>query len=700
MIVAFDTETYPIQPGLAAPPLVCVSFATQATATEPARTALLDHIEGPKEIEACLDDPDIVFVGFNIAYDFSVICAERPDLIPKVFQAYADGRVRCGLVRAKLIAIAQGKLKEDSKRKDQFTLETLAREHCGLIVDKDESIRLTYAPLRERKIPVEQWSEAHRRYATTDAVVHLRLYEAQAELADDYADDGARDTIDGFGTGLLRTHHAVWSEPHEVRAAWALQLMRVHGVRTDKEAIDDLERELRADFDKVDRLLREEGLVRIGGGEEWSDKKGRTVKIPLSKDGTRNLKLIHARVRQAYEAKGLPVPMTEPDRKTGKGGGNVSTEADVLEESGDPVLEALAERGGYEKILTTYIPALRKGERYALNAFWNVLVSSTRTSCGDPNLQNPPRKRGVRECIIARIGKVLCSVDFDTVELRALANFCEETFGYSAMADAIREGKDLHSKFGARLGKVSYEELEAGKKKEPFKGKRDLAKAFNFGRPGGMGDERFQITAKKQNDLVLTLEEIAEYTDEWRAEFPEMKDFFRYCKRLTAQGEATVKTPGSGTLRGGCSYTATANQHFQGPVAFGAKKALFSVSWESYVDHGTALFGSRPALFVHDEIIAEMSRKNAAAAAARMAEVMVREMQSVFAIVPITASPALMYRWSKSADAAYDDAGTLIPWEEAAVIALGRGLAKTCEGAFDGSTAKPIPSRSRFSKAA
>jgi hypothetical protein len=118
-------------------------------------------------------------------------------------------------------------------------------------------------------------------------------------------------------------------------------------------------------------------------------------------------------VVDAYQRKDLEPPRTEK--------GRVSTARLTLEESGDPVLEELATLANPSKLLSTYVPALLRGTKVPINARYNVLVASGRTSCGSPNLQNPPREGGVREAFVPRPGFLFASVDYDTLELRTLA---------------------------------------------------------------------------------------------------------------------------------------------------------------------------------------------------------------------------------------------------------------------------------------
>ncbi len=632
MIVALDTETYPIIPGLSAPPLVCVSFATQHQDTT--ATDLKDHVEGLDEVEALLKDPNVTIVGHHVSYDFAVMCAERPSLIPLVFKAYADGRIRDTQLRETLIAIAMGLMPRDDKgRKGMFTLDTIAAKRCGITLIKDDSVRLDYA--RFRGTPIEQYPEAYSRYAVEDARATLAVYLAQAEAADDY-----REQIEP---------HAVKTEPHECRSAFALELMRCWGLRTDKVAIDVLEVEFKAQFETVDQIVRTAGIVRANGTEDQ--------------------KALRALVVEAYSGN---APMTKAN-KSGKGGGNVATDADTLKDSGHPVLVARSERKSLEKLLTTFVPVLRQGQTVPVNPGWNTLVTTTRTSCSKPNMQQPPKTGGVRECFVARPGYVFCSVDYDTIELKALSYFCESTFGYSAMADAIRTGADIHTRFAARMLGLEYSDAVANKKRPDVKRARDVAKAFNFGLPGGMGVERFQEHAHGQG-LDFSIFEIERFKALWLEEWPEMREFFAYVGRLTGRGnKVAITAPGLGVVLGDRGFCDACNAHFQVPVAVGAKRALFDVQRECYTGlrpdgMPSPLAGSRMALFIHDELVPELLESKAHEAAFRVSEIMIAAMQPLFPTVPITCLPALMRRLSKAADTVYNEQGLLIPYEDAATL--------------------------------
>ena len=80
--IAFDTETELIRPGVLAPRLVCLSLAEGEDAELVHHTNVRPWVEG-------LLQGDRLLVGHNVAYDFGVIAAAFPDLLPAIFEEYA-----------------------------------------------------------------------------------------------------------------------------------------------------------------------------------------------------------------------------------------------------------------------------------------------------------------------------------------------------------------------------------------------------------------------------------------------------------------------------------------------------------------------------------------------------------------------------------------------------------------------------------
>ncbi|MEK7112096.1 MAG: DNA polymerase, partial [Patescibacteria group bacterium] len=316
----------------------------------------------------------------------------------------------------------------------------------------------------------------------------------------------------------------------------------------------------------------------------------------IREDGTKDLKLIRERIVQAYEAKNCPPPLTEKE--------NISTDREVLEESGDPELTLIAKHTGLDKQCGTFIPLLLQATDYPFNPAWNVLVTSGRTSCGSAdavgNMQNLPRDGEIRGCFEPRQGYYYCSVDYDTAELRSLGQCNLDLVGYSVMADELNNGMDPHLGFAAFVLNIPYEQTVKNKNDKKIKEYRQFGKIFNFGAPGGMKPPALTQYAKGYG-VDLSLARATELYDYWINHYTEMRDFFRFNKSLTGYGNTTTyKHHISGFVRGGMGYTELCNFHFQHLTATGAKDALWEVSKECYTDNKSALYESYPVVYVHD----------------------------------------------------------------------------------------------------
>ncbi len=438
---------------MAAPKVVCTSVVTDTGETHlMLRDEALDYVEG------ALENPEITIAGHNIFYDLGGFCAEDPaTFVPLVFKAFDAFRVRDTIIRQQLIDIATGNLKyrfdekEETFVKTGYTLQDLAWRLLGRELPKEGTWRLKYALLDG--VPIAEWPEEARQYSINDSVTTRDVFEAQARVAG--------------GDGTIPT------EERATREAWALWLMGTWGIRTDGEAVAKLRAELEKEQAEAKAKLATTGIFRV--------------------NGKKDMKAIYAKVEAGFRRADRLLPRTAD--------GKPSTEHEVLEEtpcpmcggsnsvacetctgSGvDPDLKVLAESGKGAKVLSTFVPLIEHGTRYPICPRWNALVESYRTSCSGPNMQNLPRKGGARACFIPRVGFVYGSVDYDTIELRSLAQSCLDLLGESAMAEALRAGDDLHLNLAADLLGLTSEKaktlLEAGDKE--VSDQRQLAKCFH-----------------------------------------------------------------------------------------------------------------------------------------------------------------------------------------------------------------------------
>jgi DNA polymerase I-like protein with 3'-5' exonuclease and polymerase domains len=299
---------------------------------------------------------------------------------------------------------------------------------------------------------------------------------------------------------------------------------------------------------------------------------------------------------------------------------------------------------------------------------------------------------GVRECFIPRPGYVFAFADYSGLELCTLAQVCLDWFGESEMAEALQAGQDLHLALAADMLGITYEEAKKRAKDgdNEVKHYRQLSKICNFGLPGFMGSKTFVEYAEGYG-VILTEQESKDLKDAWLKKWGVMQLYFKKILDLYESGEPFEQIR-SGRLRGGATLCATANTAFQGLAADGAKRALWFVARECYLENPwekipdpitgtthkgrTSLFGCRPTLFIHDEIgmecpFDEVHPEKAAAAAERLSAVMVAAMTYFVPDVPIKADPVIVRRWYKGAEPVRQN-GILVPCKPVEEVIAGK----------------------------
>jgi hypothetical protein len=284
--------------------------------------------------------------------------------------------------------------------------------------------RLRYGELIE--VPIEDWPEGARTYPLEDARATLEVFLAQQVHAD-YMPD----------------------EYRQSRAAWALHLCSVWGLRTDRVGVEKLEAETLASLAKIEDDLKAAGLVRS--------------------DGSRNTKLAQKLIVEVCDEQGITLRLTE--------GGAPSLDADACEASGDETLKAYAELTSLKTVLNKDIPVLKAGSTYPVHTSYGM-AASARVTSARPNVQNPRRLVGIREAFIPRAGKVFAQADFSALELHTLAQFCIRLCGYSELAIALNKGRDPHTEVAVAILGISYEAGMALKKSgdKQFDNARQAAK--------------------------------------------------------------------------------------------------------------------------------------------------------------------------------------------------------------------------------
>lgn len=636
MIRAIDTETCLFRPGVMAPELVCITFQT------PGEEPGIIHAEDPEAlplVTSWLAGSERL-VGHHVPYDLAVLCAKWAELVPLVFRAYDEDRITDTKTRQMLLDIAAGEFRGYLRKFEtavcavhedcdpdtcpqatikksarwiphEYTLDAVGYRATGRRLDKD-TWRLRYGEFLH--VPLSAWPEGALAYPKEDARATLDVFLKQEEHVQ-YIPDQYR----------------------QARAAWALHLTSVWGLRTHGPGVDKLESETLGALSAIEDGLKAAGLVRA--------------------DGSRNVKAARALMMQVCET------LKKPVRLTAKG--QVSLDSDACEASEYDLLEDYAELTSLKAVLAKDIPVLRAGTVYPVHTSFG-LAGSGRSTSSKPNVQNPRRLPGIRECFTPRAGKVFAQADFSGLELHTLAQVCVTKFGQSRLAEALNAGIDPHTAFAADIQGVTYDEgvrlNETGD--EAFDNARQTAKVFNFGSPGGLGAEKLILYARKTYGVILTEERAKNLKQQWLNRWPEMRLFFKYVGDLVDEdtGDALVEQLFSKRLRGECHYTAACNSFFQGLGADAAKRAHYLVTKACYSEPVSVLYGSRPVNFVHDETILETDDSpRAHDVAVELGRVMCVGANEFLPDVPARVKPLLARCWSKKSKPVFKE-GRLIPW--------------------------------------
>lgn len=467
-LVAYDTETHLVQPGLLAPPLVIGSVANAD------RAEVLTTVEAREEFRSIISDPATVIGGANITYDFGVHAADDPSLVDLIFQTLEEGRAIDTHILEPLHDNARGRMFQDERGQpfNRYSLAMLETRYLGIdrSEEKKNGWRLKYALLDgvdpeagtwdpEKATPLSEYPDDAIGYPRRDARGTYDVLMRQLGLAGFKEHDYGPDTkcklcgaeID-FGNsecpkGQLAPRFNLQCVQEEMRAAWFLHLACLWGMRTDPVMVPEVVADIVRKHEESRRTYFDAGIVRVRSCTKKKDPKtgesvmeeGDDISAEWLAEARARLEAMREDVREGDEeptwieprlkdiatcekalAKGRPIRFAEdegrlkdlvlaaykgaPPLTAGGESGiqQVSTSRDTLAESGNELLEEYADVGPNEKLFSTYVAVLEQGTEKPINPEANTIVATQRTSYRRPNLQQLPRKGGIRECFVPR----------------------------------------------------------------------------------------------------------------------------------------------------------------------------------------------------------------------------------------------------------------------------------------------------------
>lgn len=302
------------------------------------------------------------------------------------------------------------------------------------------------------------------------------------------------------------------------RASTAYGDIELAGQQIDVDYLEELE----ADLDKL--VVKSQKRLDAVSGKYWdpmlySAATGAKTKpdAVFSPKSPKQLKWMLG------EVMGHPVPSTDATTMQ-----TLMDEIDAMGEAADPdakeFMESILDVRKYSKYLETYVLGIRDVlcRDGRVRCTFNLHGTETgRLSSSNPNMQNIPRNKMIKNLIVASPGKCLLQLDYSQAELRVLAMLS----GDPALIDIYVSGKDLHDAVADMMfGPDGHKDKEL----------RNLAKTINFGIAYGRGPGSIATKFGK------SMAEARDIIDKWFKPMPKVKEFINNRRRMATRGEPCV----------------------------------------------------------------------------------------------------------------------------------------------------------------
>lgn len=310
--------------------------------------------------------------------------------------------------------------------KNEYTIEKLASEYFGTVIEKPEIKQLSLLD---------------------DVETDRSEYLAKCAVALGVLNERIGDKIKENGQEKL--YHEV-----ELPLVTVLAHLEINGFLVDDNQLKEFADKL---GEKIDALTNE---IYMLAGEEFNINSPKQLGVIL------------------FEKLEL-----KPVKKTKTG---YATNADVLEKLRDkhPIVNFITEYRQLAKLKSTYcdgLTAVVNPNTHRIHSVFTQTVTVTgRLSSTEPNLQNIPTRtelgREIRKMFVAKDGYVLVDADYSQIELRVLAHIAND----ETMINAFRNNEDIHAVTASQVLGIPLENVT--------KEQRSSAKAVNFGIVYGIGE--------------------------------------------------------------------------------------------------------------------------------------------------------------------------------------------------------------------
>lgn len=300
-----------------------------------------------------------------------------------------------------------------------------------------------------------------------------------------------------------------------IEASNAYKEVELNGMRIDLEYLEDLEYDLEQRL-KVAQETLDAVASRIWDPFKYSQDTGAKCK-PNEKFNIKSPKQLKWMLQRVL---GYPVPSTRADVIEGLQE-EVASSAITNKDAVD-FLSVIGDVRKISKYMDTYISGFRDSlcNDMRIRGTFNLHGTETgRLSSSNPNMQNIPRDKTIKNLITCTPGYKLVQMDYSQAELRVLAILSGDPW----LTKVYQEDKDLHDAVATDMFGPDFN-----------KEQRVMAKTINFGIAYGRGPGSIARTFNK------TMSEARAIIDKWYGPMPKVKEYINNRRAMASRGEKCI----------------------------------------------------------------------------------------------------------------------------------------------------------------
>lgn len=297
-----------------------------------------------------------------------------------------------------------------------------------------------------------------------------------------------------------------------IEASNVYMRMELAGVRLDVDYLEDLEYELETEL-KIATKHLDEVVAHIWDPSEYALK----TKAKAKPGDSFNIKSPKQLKWMLEKVLGYPVPSTDA--------ATIEMLVDEVESvvitnpEAKDFLEAISSVRKNSKYMDTYVQGMRECmcKDLRIRGTFNLHGTETgRLSSSNPNMQNIPRDKKIKNLLCATPGYILLQLDYSQAELRVLAMLSGDPW----LTQVYLDGKDLHDAVATDMFGPNFD-----------KEQRVMAKTINFGIAYGRGPGSLAQTFKK------SMGEARAIIEKWYKPMPKVKSWIEGRRAMARRGE-------------------------------------------------------------------------------------------------------------------------------------------------------------------